>query len=55
MAGFLLLCNPFDPNGSIVDPFDPNGSIFYKCPGKGPKAEGGRWKVNLPPIKGLEH
>ena len=44
----MLLCDPFGPNGSRFDPFHPNGSRFCGCPGKAPRAEGGRGDENSP-------
>ena len=41
-TGFLMLYDPFDLNGSRLGPFRLNGWRFWKCPGKAPKAEGGR-------------
>jgi hypothetical protein len=45
---FLLLYDPFDSNGSRLDPFDSNGSRFCGCPGKAPRAEGGRGAETSP-------
>ena len=44
----MLLYDPFDPNGSMLDPYDANGSRFCGCPGKAPRAEGGRGEETSP-------
>ena len=47
-VGFLLLYDPFHPNGMMLGPFEPNGSRFWWVPGKALRAEGGRGGGNLP-------
>ena len=50
-AGFLLLYDPFDSNGSRLGPFGSNGLMFGGCPGKAPRAEGGRREETSPWFK----
>ena len=38
VAEFLVLYDPFEPNGSRFDPFEPNGSRFLGVPDKAPRA-----------------
>ena len=51
MAWFLLVHDPFHLNGSMFDPFELNGCRFWKCPGKAPRAEGGRGEETSPRFK----
>ena len=51
VAGLVLLCDPFDPNGSMLGPFGSNGLMFGGCPGKSPRAEGVRGGGNLSPLR----
>ena len=47
-ARFLALYNTFDSNGSRFDPFVSNWLMFRICPGKAPRAEGGRGEETSP-------
>ena len=44
----MLLYTPFCLNGSRLGPFDQNGLMFGGCPGKAPRAEGGRGEETSP-------
>ena len=50
-AGLLMLYDPFGSNGSKLGPFGSNGWKFWKCPGKAPRAEGGRGEETSPRFK----
>ena len=45
---FFYCYDPFKPNGSRLGPFGSNGLIFGGCPGKAPRAEGGRGEETSP-------
>ena len=47
----MLLYDTFDSNGSRLGPFVSNGWKFWKCPGKAPRAEGGRGEETSPCFK----